>query len=188
MVKFSRLAYLLFFKRHRYPGVKDWELEKYLGRNYEFIVDEFNKYISGMGLTVKRVELEEDGRKVKYYVVQPIYPLSLVEAKSFGWRIDDMAILSVCISYIVAGDGKAERREVVNILKEKIPEWRINRVIDRFIKLGYLVEDGDFLRIGLRTYLEVDIQSLISMVIGYEHEAVSETSLEDSSSRPRGSG
>lgn len=185
-IKFERLAYLLLFRRHRYPGVRDWELEKYLGKDYESIISDFNEFISQLGLEVRRVEVEEGGRVINHYVVKPKHRLSFSEVKTYGWRIDDMAVLAVALAHIISGDGRASRREVEEVLKEKIPEWRVVRLLDRFIKLGYLTEDEEYLRIGLRTLLEIDIKKLTSRLIGYSLSEDVGTSGEDSSSQPGG--
>ncbi len=184
-IKLAKLAHLLLFKRHRYPGAKEWELEKYLGRDYESIVDDFNEFLEPLGLQVRRVEIEEGSGKSLYYTVQPKYSLSFSEIKTYGWRVDEMAVLTVALAHILAGDGKAVRREVEETLKEKIPEWRVIRLIDRFIKMKYLEEDGEYLKIGLRTYLELDIKTLTSILIGRAMSQDTETSLEDSSSQPQ---
>ncbi len=184
-IKLAKLAHLLLFKRHRYPGVKEWELEKYLGRDYESVINDFNEYLEPLGLYVRKVEIEEESNKSIYYVVQPKYPLSFTEVKTFGWRVDEMAVLTVALAHILAGDGKASRKEVEETLKEKIPEWRVIRLIDRFIKMKYLEEDGEYLKIGLRTYLELDLKMLTSVLIGRAMSQEAETSVEDSSSQPQ---
>lgn len=184
-IKLSKLAYLLLFRRHRYPGVKEWELEKYLGKDYESVVDDFNEFIEPLGLYVRRVEVEEDSGRARYYVIQPKYPSSFSEVKTFGWRIDEMAVLTVALAHILAGDGRASRKEIEETLKEKIPEWRVIRLLDRFIKMKYLEEDGEYLRIGLRTYLELDIKMLTARLIGKAISQDSGISSEESSSQPQ---
>ena len=181
-IKFSRLAYLLFFKRHMYPGAREWELEKYIGRDYDNVVDEFNDYISSLGLSVKKVVVEEKDKKAVYYLVQPKTSLSISEVKTFGWRIDEMAVLTVALANILADNGKTLRREIENVLKEKIPEWRVVRLLDKFIKLKYLDEEDEYLKIGLRTRLEIDLSRLTSLLIGRSISQESENVSEDSSS------
>ncbi len=181
-IKFSRLAFLLFFKRHVYPGAREWELEKYLGRDYEELIKEFNDYLSPLDLSIKKVEVEENNRKATYYIVQPKGYLSISEVKTFGWRIDEMAILTVALAHILADNGKSPRKEIENILKEKFPEWRVIRLLDKFIKLKYLDEEDEYLKIGLRTRLEVDLSRLTSLLIGQSISQEPETVSKDSSS------
>ncbi len=181
-IKFARLAHLLFFRRHKYPGVRDWELEKYIGRDYEAVIDEFNKFLSQLDLEVRCVEVpDESAGKIRYYVVRPKYRDTIHNIKTYGWRIDEMAILISCIGMILAGNGKALRKDVEEILIEKFPEWRIKSVIDKFIRLGYLRERDNMLEIGLRSYLEIDFQKLTALLIGSKAENAS--SSESSSSQ-----
>jgi hypothetical protein len=42
-----------------------------------------------------------------------------------GWRIDDVAGLAAAISHIIAKKGKAPREEVADLLRTKLPSWRL---------------------------------------------------------------
>ena len=180
-IKFQILSRLLFFRRHRYPGVKDWELEKYLGRRYMDVIDEFNKYIEPLGLEVVWKDIEMSGRKWRHFYIRPKFESSPIDIKTHGWSIEDMAALSVALSMIVSGGGRVLRRDVEEILSKKISKYKVVRSLGRLIRANYLVEDGEYLRMGLRTILEIDIDKLSTLIISTSGESAG-TSGEDSSS------
>ena len=135
--KMGRAAQLLLFKRHRQPGAKDWELKKALGRKWREIIRMFDEELGKLGLTVKRVpEGEEDGGEARFYVTMKGHP-SLSD-RTFGWRIDDMAALTIVLSYILSKRGKAPLKEIERILKLRyfIPQLqhRLPRDIQRGLR------------------------------------------------------
>ncbi|MCX8171948.1 MAG: hypothetical protein N3E47_08365, partial [Candidatus Bathyarchaeota archaeon] len=84
-------------------------------------------------------------------------------------RIDDLAALCASIAYIVSRGGKAPRKEVEDLLKAKIPDWRVEIDLNKFIRLGYLVEDENGqLYLGWRTRAEVDQKKLIDLILEAE--------------------
>jgi hypothetical protein len=85
--------------------------------------------------------------------------------KASGERIDDVAMLSAAVAYIISKQGKAPRRAIENFLSDKFPRRRIYFVLDRFIKQGYLGEDDKILYIGWRTRAEVDRKSLLDLIL-----------------------
>jgi len=86
-----------------------------------------------------------------------------------GWRIDDLAALAVTLAYIISKGGKAPKREVEDLLKVKIPEWRVEMNLNRYLKSGYIIEDEkEMLYIGWRTRAEVDEKKLIDLLLGGE--------------------
>lgn len=160
--KIARAAQLLLYKRHRYPGAREWELKKYLGTNYKAVIEAFNEYIEPLGLKVKKIE--EDG--VEHYAVIAAEPMPISEVRTFGWRIDEMAVLVISLAFILARGGTASKKEVIELLEEKIVKWRIERSIERFIRFGYLEEKDGNLKIGLRSKLEFDLDRLVKLIIG----------------------
>jgi hypothetical protein len=171
--KLARAAQLLLFKRHRQPGVKSWELKKALGRNYLEVVRMLDQELQRIGLTVKRVSEGEGEEMERFYVTLRGHP-PISEARTFGWRIDDMAALTVTLAYILSKRGKASLKEVERILQEKFPKWRVEYNIDRFIRWGYLSEDDEgMLYIGWRTRAEMDQKTLLSLLLGREEGAAS---------------
>ena len=174
-IKFSRLAYLLFFRRHRYPGCKDWELEKYLGRNYEQVIEEFNKYIEPLGLRVERIDIEFGGERWKHYVVKPIYRSSITDIKTSGLNQIDLAVMAVSLAYILSSEGGVPKKEVVEALARKFGKNRALMSLGKLIRLGYIMEKDDRLYTGLRTHLEVDIDKFGALLVS-KLKASSETS------------
>jgi len=180
-IKLRRLTYLLFFKRHNYPGARDWELEKYLGRNYKDYINDFNEYIKPMGLTVKRMEVKEDDKIVNYYFVVPTRRSLVKGLKMHRWSIDEKAVLAIALSLALTNkDMKVKRRDVEELASLKIPEWRVKRAINRFIREGYLKEREDFLEIGMRSIFEIDLKRLSTLLLS-SSEGSSEGDSSDSS-------
>jgi hypothetical protein len=170
--KVARAAQLLLFRRHMQPGLKAWELKRDLGRNYLEVIKVLDVELGKLGLTVKRVEGGEEGSDSgRYFVTMRGHP-AVSEARTFGWRIDDMAILSVVLSYILSKQGKAPLKEVERVLEEKFPRWKVEQDVDRFIRRGYLEEDDEgVLYIGWRTRAEVDQKALLGVLLGREKVA-----------------
>jgi hypothetical protein len=86
-----------------------------------------------------------------------------------GWRIDDLAGLAIAISYIISKKGKVPRKEVEELLHDKLPGWKVGLNIDRYIRYGYLTQDeSGQLYIDWRTRAEVDQNALIDMLLKTE--------------------
>jgi len=168
--KLAKAAQLLLFKHHREPGAKRWELRRALGRNYESVVKALDAELEKLGLAVKVVE-EGDPESDRFVVTFREHP-SLSEARTFGWRIDDMAILAMALATILARGGKVAGKELERMLEEKFPRWRVESAIDRFIKMGYLQEDEKgVLYLGWRARAEVDERALLSLLLGREKQS-----------------
>jgi len=83
-----------------------------------------------------------------------------------GWRIDDIAGLAVTISTIISKKGKASREEVEMLLRDKLPGWRVNANIDRYMRAGYVDQDEKGqLYLDWRTRAEIDEKTLIDLLI-----------------------
>lgn len=177
--KLARAAQLLLFRHHMQPGAKAWELRRALGRDYQQILRLLDGELEKLGLTVKHVsEGEEGSESDRYFVTLRGHP-KLTEARTFGWRIDDMAMLTVALSHILAKGGKAQLKEVERVLEEKFPRWRIESTIDRFIRRGYLSEDDEgLLYIGWRARAEIDQRTLLGLLLGKEGEKSGEVEAE----------
>jgi hypothetical protein len=167
--KMSKAAQLLFFKHHAEPGAKRWELKRALGRDYETVLKLLEGELSKLGLEVKLVkEGEEASESDRYFVTFSGHP-TLTEARTFGWRIDDMAMLTVTLAHIMSKRGKAPLKEIERVLDEKFPRWRVESTIDRFIRRGYLSEDEEgLLYRGWRTRAEIDQKTLLGLLLGKE--------------------
>jgi len=167
----ARASPPLLYKHHMQPGAKAWEIKRALGRDYEQILKLLNAELEKLGLEVKCVsEGEASSESDRYYVTLRGHP-RLTEARTFGWRIDDMAMLTVALSHILSKGGKAPLKEVERMLEEKFPRWRIESTIDRFIRRGYLSEDDEgLLYIGWRARAEIDQRTLLGLLLGKEKE------------------
>ena len=175
--KLKRATHLLFFKRHVKPGVKGWELRKALGSDYPKVLKIMDDYLKALDLEVKTIFEEgkqiekpslEQLDKARFYVALR-GELVPKEAKMIGWRIDDFAGLAVAIAYIVSRKGRASREEVEELLREKLPGWKVGLNIDRYIRYGYLTEDeSGQLYLDWRTRAEVDQKSLINLLLAVE--------------------
>ena len=175
--KLKRATHLLFFKRHVKPGVKGWELRKALGSDYPKVLKIMDEYLKALDLEVKTIFEEgkqiekpslEQLDKARFYVALR-GELVPKEAKMIGWRIDDFAGLAVAIAYIVSRKGRASREEVEELLREKLPGWKVGLNIDRYIRYGYLTEDeSGQLYLDWRTRAEVDQKSLIDLLLAVE--------------------
>jgi hypothetical protein len=175
--KIKRAAQLLFYKRHRIPGVKGWELKNKLGSDYHKILKVLDDHLEKLDLQVKTVfEGEapsgeptlEELHKARFYVtVRGGFPSK--DAKMMGWRIDDIAGLATAISYIISKNGKAARDEVEDLLRTKLPGWRVEMNMSRYIRSGYLGEDEHgMLYLDWRTRAEVDQKELVDLLLATE--------------------
>jgi len=178
--KIKRAAHLLFFKRHRKPGVKGWELKKKIGSDYPKVLEILNRHIEKLDLQIKTV-FEEKGTsepgvpsrenldKARFYVTLK-GGLTPKETKMMGWRIDDIAGLAITITYIISRKGKAPREEVEKLLKEKLPGWRAEINLNKYIRTGYIAEDENGqLYLDWRTRAEVDQKELLNILLGTEN-------------------
>ena len=179
--KVKRATHMLFFRRHMKPGVKGWELHKTLGADYPKVLDVLDDYLKNLDLQVKTVFEEEktpvakptleEYDKARFYVILR-GDLTPKESKMIGWRIDDLAGLAVTISYIISKKGQALRKDVEDLLGEKLPGWKVGLNIDRYIRYGYLTQDDNAqLYLDWRTRAEVDQKTLIDMLLNAEKQA-----------------
>ncbi len=178
--KIKRATHLLFYKRHQRPGVKGWELHKSLGADYPKVLDVLNEYLRSLDMQVRIVFEEEKPPvekpslealdKARFYVTLR-GDLTPKESKMIGWRIDDLAGLAIAISYIISKKGQAPRKDVEDLLGEKIPGWKVGLNIDRYIRYGYLSQDDNQqLYLDWRTRAEVDQKALTDMLLNVEKQ------------------
>jgi len=172
--KMKRAVHMLFYRRHKKPGVKGWELRKALGADYPKVLKILDDYLKSLDLQVKTVFEEEkfkenptleDLDKARFYVTLR-GELTPKEAKMIGWRIDDLAGLAITVAYIISKRGKVPRKEVEELLRDKLPGWKVDINIDRYIRYGYLTQDeNEQLYLDWRTRAEVDQKALIDMLL-----------------------
>ncbi len=171
--RMERAAQLILFKRHREPGAKSWELKKTLGKKYPEIVDMLDQELQKIGLTIKKIDEEKD-RPTRYYATMKGHPR--LSDRTFGWRIDDMATLTIILAYIQSKRGKAPTEEVKDVLREKFPKWQVDRNINRFIKMGYISEDEGMLYMDWRARVEIDQKEMLKQLLSKEAEDLDEES------------
>ncbi len=175
--KIKRAVHLLFYKRHMKPGVKGWELRRSLGSDYPKVIRLLDSHLEKLDLQVKTVFEEEKPvekptlaqlDKARFYVTLR-GTVTQKEAKLCGWRIDDIAGLAMAISYVISKKGKAPREDVEELLRDKLPGWRVGMNLDRYIRAGYLAEDENSqLYLDWRTRAEVDQKALVDVLLGVE--------------------
>jgi hypothetical protein len=180
--KMKRATHMLFYRRHQKPGVKGWELRKALGPDYPKVLDVMDDFLKPLDLEVKTVFEEEKAPekptldeldKSRFYVVLR-GTLEPKETKMIGWRIDDLAGLAITISYIISKKGQATRRDVEELLGEKIAGWKVGLNLDRYIRYGYLQQDdNEQLYLDWRTRAELDEKALIDFLLRTEEEKAS---------------
>ncbi|RLE66162.1 MAG: hypothetical protein DRJ38_02370 [Thermoprotei archaeon] len=124
------------------------------------------------GLTIKIVgengeflslDSDKDSLRKALFITVLKEPPTLQELKTSGWRIDDIAMLSVSLLYLLSRGGKASRKELLNVLYSKFGKWRVNYVVERLIKLGYLEEEDENIVIGWRSKIEIDFNKLLGI-------------------------
>jgi hypothetical protein len=197
--KMKRATHMLFYKRHLKPGVKGWELHKALGVDYPKVLGILDDYLKSLDLHVKTVfDCEkktpakktsiEELDKARFYITLR-GDLTPKEPKMIGWRIDDLAGLAVTISYIISQKGQASRKDVEELLGEKLPGWKVGINIDRYIRYGYLQQDdNEQLYLDWRTRAEVDEKALIDLLLRSEAQTtlLSESSKEEGVEEEKG--
>jgi len=182
--KIKRATHLLFYRRHRRPGVKGWELRKRLGSDYPKVLGLLDTYLEKLDLQVKTVfEGEKPSEKptleqldrARFFITLR-GGLSPKETKLSGWRIDDIAGLAMTIAFIISKRGKAPRDEVEDLLRDKLPGWRVDINMDRYIRAGYLAQDENRqVYLDWRTRAEVDEKALVDLLLAVEGEKKEKT-------------
>jgi len=173
-IKVRKALQIMLTPKVRAPGVKGWELKRAIGRDYYTIIQALNTELDKLGLMVKIVgesgelppQAEQDQLDdARFYIIFK-EPLTAREASPSGMSIDDMAALAITLSYLTSKRGKAPAKEVERMLKEKLPRWKVEWNIRRFVRKGYLLKNDDgTLAIGWRSLVEVDFKSLLTLLL-----------------------
>ena len=177
--KIKRATHMLFYRKHQKPGVKGWEMHKTLGSEYPKVLDVLDDFLKSLDLQVKTVFEEEkppekptldDLDKARFYITLR-GDLQPREAKMIGWRIDDLAGLAITISYIISKKGQAARKDLEDLLSEKLAGWKVGLNLDRYIRYGYLQQDdNEQVYLDWRTRAEVDEKALIDLLLRSEKQ------------------
>jgi len=164
--KVRKAFQVLVLQRGRNPGVKGWELKRYLGREYKQIVEVLSEDVSPLGMEVFEVKGADGTDDTSRFLLRFKEPPTISEAETSGIRIDDLAVLASTIAFVNSKQGRAARREVEHFLRDKFPKWRVEYSLDRYVKRGYLEQDDrSLLHIGWRTRAEVDEKTLMTMIL-----------------------
>jgi hypothetical protein len=169
--RLSTAIAMLLFSSHRLPGVRGYELRRKLGKNYLKVIETLNHRLEPLGLKVKILfEAGSDGGspedydRARYFITLS-EPLSLSEIVAAGWRIDELAVLAASLALLFSRGGKAPSRDIIEVLEAKLPRWRVEASIERFIRRGYLFKDEDgVLHVGWRAIAEVGQKELVRAV------------------------
>jgi hypothetical protein len=155
------------------PGARSWELKTGLGKEYLKVLTQLDESLKDLDLEVKKVESRVlsdykpglDAEEESRYFVRLKGTLTPREARMTGWRIDNLAALAACLSLIVSKQGKSERKELEEIIGQKVGRWRALTLTDAFLRSGYLEEDEEGLvKLGWRTRAELDLESLMMLI------------------------
>ena len=173
-IKVKKVLQVILTPKARAPGAKGWELKRTIGKDYYSIIQVLSTELDKLGLVIKIVgdtgELSpqattEQLDDARYYIIFK-EPLSTREASPSGMSIDDMAALAITLSYLTSKRGKAPAKEVERMLKEKLPKWKVEWNMRRFVRKGYLMHnEDDTLSIGWRSLVEVDFKSLLTFLL-----------------------
>jgi len=134
---------------------------------------QLDESLKDLDLEVKKVESHvlsdykpgPDGEEESRYFVRLKGTLTPKEARMTGWRIDNLAALAACLSLIVSKQGKSERKELEEVIGQKVGRWRALTLTDAFLRSGYLEEDEEGLvKLGWRTRAELDLESLMMLI------------------------
>ena len=173
--KARQAVHILFFKHHRLPGVRGWELRQELGPEWIEVLEVLDSQLKPLDLKVTRVFDDPDlyAEPTRTQLADARYYITLrgrvdqKAAKTIGWRIDDIAGLAVAVAYLISKQGRASRGDVEKALAEKLPGWRVRMNIDRYINEGYLGEDKGILYLDWRSRAEIDQKQLVDLVLGF---------------------
>ncbi|MEM4536332.1 MAG: hypothetical protein QXP92_03740 [Nitrososphaerota archaeon] len=161
-------ATMLFFKSHRSPGVRGWELKNRLGKNYMKVLELLNHKLNELGLQIKTVfedESSQDLDRARFYVTLT-HPLTMSDLVTSDYRIDEVAALAVALSIIYSRGGKASLRDVLDVLETKFPKWKAETYIERAVRRGYINKTEDeILTVGWRARVELDQKELLKAIL-----------------------
>ncbi|MFZ8858174.1 MAG: hypothetical protein ACO2O1_08060 [Candidatus Caldarchaeales archaeon] len=164
--KVAIAAALILTAGHRQPGVRGWELRRRLGKGYQRVLEALDSRLKKIGLRLKVVYEDEsqNPERARYYVVVS-EPLALSDLTTLGYSIDEVAILAATLAYLFASNDRRPYKEVVELLETKYPKWRVESVLERLIRRGYLVRtEDDQLVVGWRAKVEVDKKELLRAI------------------------
>ena len=174
--KMNRALHLLLVQRKSIPGATGYELKKFVGRKYLYIIRLLNSELESFGLRVKIVlpedtqdqnnPTEEEYLRARYYIVSNEPLLSLNPKGSFN--IEELGCLSATLIFILAKSDKANLKELETLLENKVTRSKSRRMIEKFRRLGYIeIDKDDIVKLGWRSKAELDIERLMKLLAIY---------------------
>ncbi len=169
--KVRRAAHMLLLRSHTKPGVKGWELRRALGKDFKLVLKLLDEELKDIGFKVVAKlpdgsDAKEGDLKEAIFYVTFREPPDWPEVRGSGWRIDEMAALAACVAFISAKGGVASREELEELLSSKMPRWKVPGTLTRLIRAGYLTEVEEGLTLGWRTRIEIDVELLLTLLLG----------------------
>ncbi|MCL7383545.1 MAG: hypothetical protein LZ173_05890 [Thaumarchaeota archaeon] len=175
-------ATMLFFKSHRSPGVRGWELKNRLGKNYMKVLELLNHKLNELGLQIKTVfedDSSQDLDRARFYITLT-HPLTMSDLVTSDYRIDEVAALAITLSIIFSRGGKTALRDVLEVLETKFPKWKAEAYIEKAIRRGYINKtEEDILTIGWRTRVELDQRELLKAILEAQPQQEKKTEIEN---------
>ncbi|MDT7891586.1 MAG: hypothetical protein RQ952_02470 [Thermoproteota archaeon] len=175
--KMKKALHLILIQRRSIPGATGYELKKFIGRKYLYIIKLLNSELDSFGLMVKIVlpqdikdpknPSEDDYLRAHYYIVskEPILGLNM----KGNFNIEELACLSACIVQILARSNNANFNELKELLESKVGKIKASRYIEKFRKLGYLeINNEGIVKLGWRTMAEINIENLLKFLAIYK--------------------
>src|SRR5882762_10416270 len=96
---------VLLLQRGRNPGVKGWEMRRYLGKDYRKILEVLSDDLKPLGLEVHLVPGPEGTDDSPRFHPPVRDPPALNEAEAAGFRIEDLAVLSGTNALVNSNQG-----------------------------------------------------------------------------------
>lgn len=175
--KMKKALHLMLIQRKSIPGTTGYELKKFIGKKYLYVIKLLNSELDSYGLMVKVVlpedikdpknPSEEDYLRAHYYIVskEPILGLKM----KGNFNIEELACLSACIIQVLARANNANVNDLKELLENKVGKIKAPRYIEKFRKLGYLeINNEGIVKLGWRTKAEINIENLLKLLAIYK--------------------
>ncbi|MDG6940072.1 MAG: hypothetical protein JRN39_06705 [Nitrososphaerota archaeon] len=160
----------LLVQKHSQPGCKGWELKKALGKGYAGVMKLAETQADQIGLKLVVVpdeEAKDDPDRARYVLVSKE---PLTDRDAGGWlRMEEAASLAIALSQLYVKGGMDTKKAISSIIREKLPAWRTDQVIGKLVRLGYIEEDGGYLKVGWRSKVEIDRDELLTSILSRGH-------------------
>ncbi|MGC8569320.1 MAG: hypothetical protein ACP5LW_04880 [Nitrososphaeria archaeon] len=162
---------LLLIETSALPGLKGWELKKHLGKDYLNVIKVASVEADRLGMKIAIIpddEAPKDFDRARF-VLMTKEPLT--ESDYSRWlRIEEIASLGLILTEINLRGGSAPLEVVVRMLTEKLPRWRVNQIISKLERLGYIKEENGVLFKDWRSRVEIDETGFMKDIILYRRE------------------